>query len=76
MAIYRNYRNIDVLYWMGDDEFTGTIQWGYPNREPQEYACYGWSKDGKTFFVYKIKQGHIERLGTLKRQEIDIPATV
>jgi hypothetical protein len=70
----RNFQNLKILNMIDEDEFVGTIdqhQKGHPYHET--WACYGWSKGG-SFFVYSIGNGHIEKLGTLKREFVESKA--
>lgn len=63
--------------WLSDDEFVGTLTriqryWiDYEARiigEQEEcLAVYGWAKPGKSFSVYTIDNGHIQKLTTVKR---------
>lgn len=66
----RAYGNLRILSWLNENEFVGTIEYlrkDISNRE--DTACYGWSK-GAGFMVYKIDEGHIEKLGVIKRAEL------
>lgn len=63
----RLYHNLNVHAWIDDNHLVGTIESKYGST----YACYGWSKGG-SFFLYKISEGHIEKIGTVKRTEIGL----
>lgn len=74
MALHRGFDNIQVLEWIDSDHFVGTIEYNYnyrtrDGRAKERRACYGWSKGG-SFFIYEIGNGHIEKLGTVKRHEV------
>lgn len=64
-GLYRGYNNLQILRWLADDEFVGTID----SRFNGTLACYGWSK-GKGFMVYSIEEGHIMKLGTVDREAV------
>jgi hypothetical protein len=82
MGLYRNYHSIEVLAWIDpefNNHFVGTVKRkaGYRDahdntkihyRDDTE-ACYGWSKGG-SFFIYTIENGHIHKLGTVKRHVV------
>jgi hypothetical protein len=71
MSLHGRYCNVRPLEYLNEDEFTGTVEWRHPNvPDAKRFACYGWSKGGK-FFIYKIEDGHIEKLGVLGRDEIE-----
>lgn len=63
----RNYK-IREFTWIGENQFT--CIWSHP-WYPDGVAGYGWSKGG-SFFVYTIKEGHISKLGTVKRMQIEV----
>ena len=69
MSLSRHYGNVVVDRWIDDNHFVGTVDRNYPNRVPEHYACYGWTKGGK-FIIYKIDEGQIQRLGTVSGIEI------
>jgi hypothetical protein len=59
----RNYK-IVWLSWVDEEHFVGVMnhsRWG-------DQSCYGWTKTGKSYFVYKIDNGQIEKLGTVKAE--------
>lgn len=65
MSLHRNHTNPKILHRLGEDEIVGTIeQYG------STLAMYGWSKGG-SFFIYIISEGHIQKIGTLKREFIE-----
>ena len=69
---------ISVSTWLNDDEFIGTQQRrkryrdqnGIFQDEDYHVAIYGWSKNGNSFMVYTINDGHIMKLGTVKRADL------
>lgn len=73
-------RNLKVtpVTWIGDNEFSGIGERAVRRRdingifqdEVDTWAVYGWAKNGNTFFIYTIDQGHIQKEGTLKRDEL------
>lgn len=69
----RNYK-LKSLTWIDKDHFT--CVWEHPYYT-DGVGGYGWSKGG-SFFVYTIQDGHISKLGTMKRMqlEVDFPPTV
>lgn len=68
--LYRNYVNIQVLKWIDDNHFVGTVDYRPSNPDYHSTnACYGWSKGG-SFFIYMIEDGHIQKLGTVKRHVV------
>lgn len=85
MPLSRHYQNVKALAWLNDNHFVGTVErrlvdavWDgkrqkYVATRNEEWksvgACYGWSK-GAGFFVYTIGDGHIEKIGSIKREEI------
>lgn len=65
--------------WLSDNEFIGTRTNVRRFRDPgdgmiheQEVhtAIYGWSKNGKSFMVYTVSEGHIMKIGTIKRDAL------
>lgn len=74
MAIYGTNVVREVTLFLDDKHFMCVI---YNNRLGTNTAGYGWTKNGgKSFFIYKIFGGHIEKLGTLKREELPDLTTV
>jgi hypothetical protein len=69
MPLYRHYEKVTPLHWQDENHFVGTVDRAHPRLEPATYACYGWSK-GAGFFIYIISDGHIEKLGSIKREEL------
>ena len=73
--IYRN-KHIDTVNFFdaNGNEFVGTGKHYYPGREfdATTFAVYGWSKNGTTFNVYQIGHGHIEKIGTIRRVDLDV----
>ncbi len=82
----RNYK-IKVVSWLNENEFIGTghkkvkysrdrgVTWV---TEEQTVAVYGWTRpdrSGVSFSVYKIVDGHIEKLGSIRRDALDTATT-
>lgn len=74
----RNYQ-ITPSTWLNDDEFIGVATKtsrfstdGGVNWQTQvgHTAVYGWAKPGKNFFIYTIQDGHIMKIGSMKRSEL------
>lgn len=57
-----------IHHWLDDnsDEFIG--QWTHHRYGTS--AAYGWSK-GAGYYLYTIGNGHIEKIGTVKRELIE-----
>lgn len=82
MKIQRNYE-LTTVFWLNDNEFTAVaekdVKWGHRNPDGStdwqvnhvKDAIYGWSKGG-SFFLYTIDQGHIQKLGTVKRMDLEV----
>lgn len=72
MPLYRNFRKVTALEWIDEDHFVGTVARVSPVDDAiiSVYAAYGWTKTGKNFFVYRIEDGHIEKLGSIPKGEI------
>lgn len=62
-------RNMEltVTNWLSVDEFTGLLTSRHGTQ-----AAYGWSKGG-SFWVYRVHQGSIMRVATIKREALDCP---
>lgn len=72
MPLSRHYGNVVAKSWLGTHEFTGVVERNYPDRLTEFYSCYGWTKTGgRTFFIYKIENGHIQKLGSVKGEEVE-----
>lgn len=72
------YQNMKVVKWIDEDEFIGTIDYiARAGEDVFTQACYGWSKgEGKSFMVYLVDQGHIQKLATVKRDKVYQAKTV
>lgn len=68
MPLYRNYSNVVALQWIDDNHFVGIVTHHFSGTKYM-VAAYGWSK-GAGFYIYTISNGHIEKLGSIKRDEI------
>lgn len=68
----RNHK-VTSVHWLNENEFIGTILSAthLPEHYQQTYACTGWTRDGDKFSVYKIHQGHISKIGTLRRAVLE-----
>lgn len=72
-------RKIKSLQWINENEFNCVFEYRLRRRgdDGQIYetvdheAGYGWSKGG-SFFVYTIGNGHIQKLGTVKRMQVEV----
>jgi hypothetical protein len=71
-TLSRNYGNVEVLHWLTDNEFVGTVQ-RTTQKFTETYACYGCSK-GAGYFIYTIVDGHIEKIGTVPRMQLNASA--
>ena len=74
-------RKVVPTTWISDSEFIGTATFRGKRRNAngifEEFdhvdAVYGWSRIDRavdTFNIYTIDQGHISKLGTMKRNEL------
>lgn len=67
---FRN-RVLSQVVWIDETAFICLYKYQHPRymAPPVLVAGYGWSK-GAGFMLYKIDEGHIEKMGTANRAEL------
>lgn len=67
----KRWNNWDLRYFEGGMEVVGTADHHYGNKM-ETCAVYGWSKNGTSFMFYSVANGQIQKIGTMKRVDLDV----